>query len=817
MKFGADNSHVLAASRATQLLAEFLAVVSALPDAESALAAGVEGAALALEAQVAAVVCNGRARTSTGFRADGVPHEELAEVAAGDRQLITVPTAHLVTVPTAHRLAHAIAVSVGSLDGHLVVARVGDEPFSPEEVNLARGMARVMDMTFQMLHTLDSERQLRDRSERQAAENAALLVSLRARQRLSEELSTIQRAISRRDPLADILDSVTRGVRDLLGDDIAVFRQGAPTLSTEHSASEPWLPAEYQIVSVAGGPDDLAQWFATVPMPDHLAPGRAMRPDKSVHHYTFTAGPSRVPSRVKSAPRRVRTAIAAPVHESGKVIGSLVVGSCDETREFSDHDEATLLAFAEHASLAVTDANTLEAMYRAFHDSLTGLASRALFLDRLHHGLLQAVRTRTNLTLLFIDLDHFKTVNDTLGHSAGDDLLITVAERLRHCLRASDTAARFGGDEFVVLLHATSADSATVVAGRIIDAIGAPIIVGGREVFVGASIGVAASDWGTVSADELLRNADVAMYRAKRAGRGQYALFEPQMHATLAERLQLEADLRLALDRGEMAVHYQPIVALATGEVTGVEALLRWDHPRRGPLVPADFIAVAEECGALVPIGMWVLREATLQVRRWQQHRGTPITVSVNISAGQLAQANLCTEIAEALAVSRLAPTCLILDITEALIIGDSPSTLARLRELKQLGVQLAVDDFGAGYYSPSALQRFPVDIVKIDPSFVDGIGSSSEATAFARKIVDLAHTLDLQIIAEGVQRREQFDELRLAHCELAQGYYFAEPCRTDELPALRSELHGSWQSPATAAQPAMLPAPRVSVAPLQP
>ena len=525
---------MLAASRATARLAEFLAVVSSLPDAEAALDAGVEGAALALGAQVAAVVCDGWARSSVGYPAGGVPHDDLAQVAAGARQLLAVPTED--------RPGHAIAVPVSSLEGHLVVARVGAEPFSPEEVDLARGMARVMDMTFQMLRTLDSERQLRDQSERQAAENAALLVSLRARQRLSEELSAIQRAISRRDPLADILDSVTCGVRDLLGGEIAVLRQGAPTLSAEHSATQPWLPAEYQVVSAAGGPAELGVWLATVPMPDHLAPGRAMRPDKSVHHYTFTAGPSRVPS----APPRVRTAIAAPVHENGKVIGSLVVGSCDHAREFSDNDHATLLAFAEHASLAVTDANTLEAMYRAFHDSLTGLASRALFLDRLHHGLLQAVRTKTNLTLLFIDLDHFKAVNDTLGHSAGDDLLITVAERLRQCLRASDTAARFGGDEFVVLLHATSADAATVVAGRIIDAIRAPIVAGGREVLVGASIGIAASDWGTVSADELLRNADVAMYRAKRAGRGQYATFEPQMHATLIERLQLEADLRLS-------------------------------------------------------------------------------------------------------------------------------------------------------------------------------------------------------------------------------------------------------------------------------
>ena len=522
---------MLAAERATQLLAEFLAVVSALPDAESALDAGVEGAALALDAQIAALVCGGRAHASVGYPPDSVAHDELADVAAGDQQSLLVPAAN--------QRGHAIAVPMSSLVGDLVVARVGDQGFSAEELNLARSMGRVMDMTVHMLRTLESERKLRDRSERQAAENAALLVSLRARQRVSEELSSIQRAISRRDPLADILDLVTRGVRDLLGDEIAVLRQGAPTLSAEQSSSSPWLPAEYLIVSKAGGPSELAEWLATVPMPDQLAPGRAMRADKSVHHYTFTAGPS----RVQSAPPRVRTAIAAPVHENGKVIGSLVVGSCDQTREFSEHDHATLLAFAEHASLAVTDANTLEAMYRAFHDSLTGLASRALFLDRLHHGLVQALRTRTNLTLLFIDLDHFKTVNDTLGHSAGDDLLITVAERLRNCLRASDTAARFGGDEFVVLLHATSADAATVVAKRIVDAITAPIMAGDTEVFIGASIGIAASDWGAVSADELLRNADVAMYRAKRAGRGQYATFEPQMHATLVERLQLEAEL----------------------------------------------------------------------------------------------------------------------------------------------------------------------------------------------------------------------------------------------------------------------------------
>jgi diguanylate cyclase (GGDEF)-like protein len=762
------------AALATQLLAEFLAVVSSFPEAGAALDAAVERAALALEAEVAAVVCQGEARTSVGFPCRAVPHGELAEVASGERTTLEIPGAGL---------GAAVAVPLrGAVEGHLVVARSGPDHFSGEEVNMLRGMARVMELTFEMLRTLDAERRLRARSDRQAGENASLLTSLRERQRLLEQLSVIQRMISRREPLVDILEAIVRGAHELFGDELVVLRQ-----------NEGLAPAAPRVVAWAGGNQRAAEWLARVPMPDQLAPGRPILPDKTVHRYEF---PSEAGEPEGGGNRlRVRSAIATPVHENGTVIGSLVAASCEEGRRFTESERAMLLAFAEHVSLAVTDANTLEAMYRAFHDSLTGLASRALFLDRLQHGLVQAARSKTNITLLFIDLDRFKMVNDTLGHGAGDVLLVEVAERLRSCLRASDTAARFGGDEFVVLLHGTNAADAEIVADRIIEAVRRPFTVNGMEVFVDASIGIACSESGSVGADDLLRDADVAMYRAKRAGRGRHATYEPEMHAVLVERLQVEAELRGAIDRGEMVVHYQPIVALATGEITGVEALLRWNHPRHGLLVAEEFIPIAEECGTIVPIGTFALREACRQVSQWQQQRpaGSLLTVSVNLSANQLEQPDLCAEVLDALRTSGLSADCLVIEITEALILREEPWVVSRLDELKALGVRLAIDDFGAGYSSLTALRQLPLDIVKIDQSFIEAIGTSSEAAPFAHKIVELGHTLDLLIVAEGVQTVEQLNELRRARCELGQGYYFAEPVCTDELPVLRAGVESSW------------------------
>lgn len=751
----------------TQLLAEFLAVVSSLPEASAALDAAVERAALALEAEVAAVVSDGRARTSVGFPRDRVPHRELALIASGDATTLDVPGAGVVP---------AVAVPLrGGVGGHLVVARAGGNGFNGEEVNLLRGMARAVELTFDMLRTVDAERRLRAHADQQAAENAGLLTSLQERQSLLEQLSVIQRMISRREPLPDVLDAIVRGTHELFRDEVVVLRH-----------TEGLAPAAPRAVAWAGGSSRVAEWLARVPMPDALAPGHPILSDKAVHRYEFAD------DSVDVRGSKLRSAIATPVHENGTVIGSLVVASTTEGRRYTGTERETLLAFAEHVSLAVTDANTLEAMYRAFHDSLTGLASRALFLDRLQHGLAQALRSHTDVTLLFIDLDRFKMVNDTLGHSAGDVLLIEVAERLRGCLRASDTAARFGGDEFVALLHDTDAVGSQVVASRIIDAVRRPFTVGGREVFVDASIGIATSEKGKVGADDLLRDADVAMYRAKRAGRGRFAIYEPEMRAALVERMQFETELRGAIDRGEMVVHYQPIVALATGEITGVEALLRWNHPRHGLMVADDFVAVAEECGVIVPIGTFALREACAQVARWETN-STPLSVSVNISAAQLEQTDLCAEISDALASSGLEASRLVLEITEALILRDEPWVITRLDELKALGVRLAIDDFGAGYSSLTALRQLPLDIVKIDESFIESIGTSTEAAPFARKIVELAHTLDLVIVAEGVQTSEQFEELRRARCELGQGYYFAEPTSTDELPALRPELQGTW------------------------
>lgn len=745
-------------SLATHLLADFLAVVSSFPTADEALAAAVRHAAAALEADLAAVVVDGEATCC--WPDDLAPAESLATIASGGHATLELPGVGAVA---------ALAIPLGgALDGHLVVARGGTE-FSDHDVNLLRGMARAIELTVEMLSTLDAERRLRAQSEQQASENAALLASLRERQRLMEKLSVIQRMISRREPLPDIVDAVVSGVRDLLGSDIVMLRH-----------TEGLTPAPPRVIARSGGSERIAAWLARVPMPDQLAPGAPLLPDDVVHQYEFPAvGGEAV--RV-----RVRSAIATPVHENGTVIGSLVAASYAEGRRHTDAERAILLAFAEHVSLAVTDANTLEAMYRAFHDSLTGLASRALFLDRLQHELAQATRSGNNITLLFVDLDRFKMVNDTLGHTAGDALLVEVADRLRDCLRASDTAARFGGDEFVILLHATSAADAVIVADRVIEAVRRPFCVNGMDVVVDASVGIACSEAGAVSADDLLRDADVAMYRAKRLGRGRHATFEPEMHAALVERLQLESELRSAVEHGEMAVHYQPIVDLATGQVAGVEALLRWHHPRRGLMVAEEFVDVAEECGAIVSIGSFALRDACRRASEWQRERQTPISVSVNISAAQLEQPQLCAEVAAALADSGLPAESLVLEVTEALVLREEPWVSRRLDELKALGLRLAIDDFGAGYSSLAALRDMPVDIVKIDQSFIEAIGTVPDGAEFARKIVELGHTLDLIVVAEGVQSRAQFDVLRRARCELGQGFFFAEPALTEHLPKVR-------------------------------
>ena len=426
--------------------------------------------------------------------------------------------------------------------------------------------------------------------------------------------------------------------------------------------------------------------------------------------------------------------------------------------------------------------------HQTLHDSLTDLANRALFMDRLDHALARAARHRRKIAVLFLDLDNFKAVNDSLGHEAGDRLLLHVARRLRGCLRAEDTIARLGGDEFVVLIEDVSdVDGACIVADRVIAELQSPCAVGGRQVLVRASIGIALSGPDLRGPDELLRNADMAMYLAKGRRQGRYEVFEPNMHAAVLERAELKADLQRALEQGEFSLHYQPILNLATGRVSEVEALLRWSHPEKGAISPLEFISMAEETGLIVPLGQWVLEQACYQARAWQLAHSTepPLVVSVNLSPWQLQHAGLPKDVARVLRETGLAPECLKLEITESAMVDEVGPAGDAVQALRQLGVKLAIDDFGTGYSSLSYLRRLPVDTLKIDRSFVDGLGADPGATAIVRSIVSLAKSLGLQLTAEGIETAEQLGYLRGLGCDRGQGYYFARPLAPEGIDAL--------------------------------
>jgi diguanylate cyclase (GGDEF)-like protein len=428
----------------------------------------------------------------------------------------------------------------------------------------------------------------------------------------------------------------------------------------------------------------------------------------------------------------------------------------------------------------VTERKRLEGelAHQAFHDPLTNLANQALFRDRVDHALVRAGRKGDRLAVLFLDLDDFKTVNDSLGHTAGDQLLIAVSDRIRDCLRVTDTAARLGGDEFAVLVEDAGDEAEVVaVAERLITAMQVPFEPGGREMFVSASIGIAFDRSGATS-DHLLRNADLAMYTAKRQGKARFAVYQAAMHTAAVDRLEIEADLRRGLARHELVVEYQPIVSLASSAVVGVEALVRWQHPERGLLPPSAFIPLAEETGLVREVGRQVLLEATSQTRRWQlafPHSALR-SVSVNVSTRQLHHDDLMEHVGQALAQSGLPADSLVLEITETAMMNDTEATIRKLRALKSVGIRLAVDDFGTGYSSLSYLQRFPVDILKIDQAFVAAITSSLTDSSLARAIVSLAHTLNLEAVAEGVENETQVDALSRLGCQLAQGFYFARP-----------------------------------------
>ncbi len=499
-------------------------------------------------------------------------------------------------------------------------------------------------------------------------------------------------------------------------------------------------------------------------------------------HHVESTGPT---------PDGVAYAVAPIITNDGQAIGSVCV--IDTAPHEWTHTEinclldiaASLITELELRSDLSQKRQTQEhLLYSTLHDALTGLPNRSLFTERLRHAMRRAARHPDDLfAVLFLDLDRFKDVNDNLGHFAGDELLRAVARRLEACLRPEDTVARLSGDEFAILLESiTETSDAGRVAERIEEALSFSINLAGAEVTTSASMGIVTSSMMHDQPEQLLRSADMAMYRAKAAGRARYEMFDRAMHTDALERLQLETDLRRAVELGEFTLHYQPLVSLRTGRVTGLEALVRWQHPERGLVHPADFIPVAEETGLIVPIGRWVLLEACKQIGIWQKAhpRTEPLTIGVNLSVKQFSQPDLIDQLSQVIEATGVLPASLRLEITESAIIDKGKYAVTILSQIRELGAQVYLDDFGTGYSSLSYLHGLPIDAIKIDRTFVSSMDTDDKNLRLVRTILTLAEIVGVRAEAEGISTAEQLRELRSLNCAQGQGYLFSAPITRD-------------------------------------
>lgn len=731
------------------LLTEYFSAVSAPQNEDAAIDVAVARAAEALDAEVGAAVIDDEVRGGWGFGSDSVP-VELASAAQTAQTLTVAPMGVLHT-------------ALGNLGRHtsgvLFVAR-SRKQFGPEERLMLHGMAQVLGLALRGLRTLAAERTLREHREREAEERLRLLGAVSARQRLLETLLSIQRAISNRKPLQYVLDEITRGASSLLDDAVVrlVLRPaGGDQLSVASKFGPPVPGAVMDSDDGAVPPDWLTHVLATAhaAMRAHGVVTRTVRGDHG-------------------SPVMM---LATPVHVSGEIGGSLVARVAGARGHSTDRE--MLSAFAQQVSLALTDAQTVQAMREAYHDSLTGLPNRALFLERLKQALANRAQSGDEVAVLFVDLDHFKDVNDSLGHSAGDELLAEVAKRIRACMRHQDTAARLGGDEFAVMPMQGDRTAAVELAERIIRATQEPFQIAGRDVFVDASVGVASSLTSRTDAAKLLSNADLAMYHAKKSGPGKTTVFEPHMHSAVLRRLEFHSDLKYALALAKLSLQFQPLINLESKAPVGVEALLRWTHPRHGMVSPTDLITIAEETGLIIELGRWVLWESTRQVAEWRPEVPR-LHLNVNISGREIANPEFVGDVAEVLSDTGLPADLLTLELTETVLMSNSDTALPRLRQLKSLGVRLSIDDFGTGYSSLAYLCQFPVDQLKIDRSFVADVGTSATNRAIVRTVIELAHTLGLQTVAEGIEEEAQLHMLCELGCNLGQGYYLARPLDPD-------------------------------------
>ena len=745
----------------TQQLIAFLGAITAGQTRDEVAARAAQYAAEAVEAEIGAVVVDGEVVSSVGFRRLEDAIAPIQTLLDGAEQLTSpFKVENILTMPMAE-----------IPNSTLVVGRCGNEAFTFEEKTLVRGMARTLALTIRSVENLSRERTLREESERKTHENHRLVMSLRERQDLLVAVAGIQRSITRRAPLQEVLDEIGETAQRLMDSSVA-----------------------YLVLTSDG---DFANGSVARRYPKTAAHSESLDNPEGIVVKAMSTNRITVDERfVFSANRHDGTAIAVPISQAGQPFGALVVAYEAAGRTFSLHETELLHSLSELASIVLNDAKTLEDVDRASHDPLTRLPNRALFLSRVE----LAMATSDDVGILFIDLDGFKRVNDTLGHAAGDKLLEAVADRLRECTRDADVIGRIGGDEFAVLMSQRGNNGEETVpetlAARILHELSQPFTIFEHENYIGASIGFASSGSDVKLAEALVRNADLAMYAAKRSGKNQTVAFHSSMLDQLVNELSLEADLRLAIERDELSLVYQPVLKLETMRLAGFEALLRWNHPTRGRVNPLDFIPIAEEKKLMTSIDRWVFRTACEQLVSWKHQYGVDLTMSINVSGQGVLDASFVESVGSTISKLGVNPKAIIVELTEATLITDVDAVEERLIRLKELGVQLAIDDFGTGYSSLTHLHRFPFDLIKIDRSFVSGLADDERKFNMVRGVIQLGQALGLEIVAEGIEERNELSRLAELSSEFGQGYYIARPLEKVDAEAMLSQKHEATTSP---------------------
>ena len=643
-------------------------------------------------------------------------------------------------------------------DLRLAVGATSDLLWTTRHDTVLREMGTMVAMALRIEAAQSVERNLRAV---QAGANAALVRKLEHRQQVLDEMVRVQRSLARRAPFQEKLDLVTAAMARVLDVEMVAIR-----------LVDPERPDELVIVSGDGLSGDAPR---RSPVAGSGVGGAAFRSNTMVCVDDYAEHPAAMSTYLSSG---VRAAMATPVQQFGRAVGSVVAATLRAGRRFDDTDRETLRAFADQASIVLTEQHLFTEMQQGFIDPLTGLANRARLHDQLTTALELTTGGGAGPAVLFIDLDGFKVVNDTLGHGVGDELLVRVAERLRDVVPSPFLVARFGGDEFTVLLPAIEDLAvATDTASNLLAALEPRFDVSGHDVSVSASIGIAwdrrrpenAAD----AAVDMMRCADTAMYRAKAGGRGRYAVFEARMHEELVRSMARERSLRIAVKDHQLTTHFQPIVDLATGTCVGAEALVRWN--RNGELVaPTHFIGLAEETGLIVGVGQQVLHSACEVMASWATAGLEGMTMSVNLSVRELENPDLVGNVRAELERSGVCASSLVIELTESALMRDVTVMTARLAALRSLGVRIAIDDFGTGYSSLARLRSLPIDILKIDWSFVDLVDSDPHSHAMLSAVLQLAQALELQVIVEGVERESQRDALHALGCDWAQGYLFS-------------------------------------------